>query len=66
MIGALISLVVYLIIAGIIWWAVTTIVGVLPLPDPIKKVINVLMVVILCLILVFALLELLPALPSLR
>jgi hypothetical protein len=33
MIDALISVVIYLVIAGLIWWAVTTILGVLPLPE---------------------------------
>lgn len=42
MIDTLISLIVTLIICGVIWWAVTTILGVLPLPEPIKTVINVL------------------------
>lgn len=60
MIDVLISIIIYLIIAGLIWWAVTTILGVIPLPEPIKTVINVLMIVLLCLIVIFALLPLLP------
>ena len=60
MIDALISVVIYLVIAGLIWWAVTTILAVLPLPDPIKTVINVCMIVILILIIVSALLPLIP------
>lgn len=60
MIETLITVVVYLIIAGLIWWAVTTILGVIPLPEPIKTVINVIMIVILCLIVIYALLALLP------
>jgi len=60
MIDALISVVIYLIIAGLIWWAVTTILGVVPLPEPIKTVINVIMIVILVLIVVSALLPLIP------
>lgn len=58
MISTLISIIVFLIIAGLIWWAVTTILGVIPLPDPIKTVVNVLLVVVLCLILIYALLPL--------
>lgn len=61
MISVLISIVIYLIIAGLIWWAVTTILGVIPLPEPIKTVINVVMIVILCLIVIYALLPLIPA-----
>lgn len=60
MIETLISVIIYLIIAGLIWWAVTTILGVIPIPEPIKTVINVLMIVVLCLIVVYALLPLIP------
>ena len=60
MVETLITLVIYLIIVGLIWWAVTTILAVIPLPEPIKTVINVLMIVILCLIVIFALLNLIP------
>jgi hypothetical protein len=65
MISTLISIIVFLIIAGLIWWAVTTILGVIPLPDPIKAVVNVLLVVVLCLILIYALLPL-ANVPALR
>lgn len=58
MIDTLISLIVLLIICGVVWWAVTTILGVLPLPEPIKTVINVLMIVVLCLIVIYALVPL--------
>ena len=66
MIETLISVIIYLIIAGLIWWAATTIIGVLPMPEPIKTVINVLLVVVLCLIVIYALLPLLHAVPRLR
>lgn len=59
MIEALISVVIYLVIAGLIWWAVTTILGVIPLPEPIKTVVNVILIVVLCLIVIYALLPLL-------
>lgn len=65
MIETLISVIIYLLIAGLIWWAVTTILGVIPLPEPIKTVINVLLVVVLCLIVIYALLPLLHV-PRLR
>lgn len=58
MIETLISIIVYLLIAGLIWWAVTTILGVIPIPEPIKTVINVLLIVVLCLIVIYALLPL--------
>lgn len=60
MIEVLISVVIYLIIAGLIWWAVTTILGVIPLPEPIRTVVNVIMIVVLCLIVIYALLPLIP------
>lgn len=60
MISALISLVIWLIVVGVIYWAVTTILALLPIPEPIKSVINVVMIVILVLIVVYALLSLIP------
>lgn len=60
MIEVLISVIIYLIVAGLIWWAVTTILGLIPIPEPIKTVINVLMIVVLCLIVIYALLPLIP------
>lgn len=59
MVEALISIIVYLIIAGLLWWAATTILGVMPIPEPIKTVIRVLLIVVLCLIVIYALLPLL-------
>lgn len=60
MVETLISVIVYLIIAGLIWWAITTVLGVIPLPEPIRTVVNVLLVVVLCLIVIYALMPLLP------
>ncbi|MDE2105412.1 MAG: hypothetical protein KGL39_49755 [Patescibacteria group bacterium] len=60
MIDTLIAVIVYLIIAGLLWWAVTTILAVMPIAEPIKTVIRVLMVVVLCLIVIYALLPLVP------
>lgn len=66
MIEVLISIVIYLIIAGLVWWAITTILGVIPLPEPIKTVINVIMIVVLVLVVLYALLPLLHAVPTPR
>lgn len=60
MIDVLIQVIIYLIIAGLIWWAISTIVGVIPIPEPIKTVVNVLLIVVLCLIVIYALLPLIP------
>lgn len=64
MIEALISLVIYLVIAGLIWWAVSTIVNAIPMPEPIKTVVNVILVVIICLIVLYALLGLIGHIPK--
>lgn len=61
MIAALISLLIYLVIVGLIWWAAMTVVAVIPLPEPIRTVVRVILIVILCLIVIYALLSLLPA-----
>ena len=58
MISSLITLIIYLIIVGVIYWAVTTILGIIPLPAPIAQVIRVLLIVILVLVVVYALLGL--------
>lgn len=65
MIETLISVIVLLIVVGLIWWAVTTILGVIPIPEPIKTVINVLLIVVLCLIVIYALVPLIKV-PLLR
>jgi hypothetical protein len=59
MIGALISIIVTLIIVGVIWWAVQQLLPMIPLPEPFRKIIYVLMIVILVLIVVWVILTLL-------
>jgi hypothetical protein len=59
MIDALIHLVVMLLIVGVIWYAVTSILPLIPLPAPIAQVVNVLLIVILALIVIYALVPLL-------
>ena len=66
MIETLIQVIIYLVIAGLIWWAVSQILNLVPLPAPIKGIINVVMIVILCLICLYALLPLLNVVPRLR
>lgn len=65
MIETLISVIVLLVVLGLVWWAATTILGVIPLPEPIKTVVNVLLIVVLCLIVIYALMPLIH-LPALR
>lgn len=64
MVGTLINLIIWLVILGLIWWAVTTVLGVIPLPEPIRTVINVILVVVLCLILISVLLQIVGGLTS--
>lgn len=60
MIAALISLLIGLLILGIIWWAVTRIFAVLPIAEPFRTVIYVVLVLIACLIVIYLLLGFLP------
>ena len=64
MVATLISIVIYLIFAGLVYWAVTTVIGVIPLPEPIRTVVNVILVVVLCLIFLYALLPLVQHIPT--
>jgi hypothetical protein len=59
MISALIGAIVVLIIAGVCWWAVQQLLPLIPLPEPFRKIIYVLMVVILVLIVIWVILMLL-------
>jgi hypothetical protein len=47
---ALLEIIVVLIIAGVIWWAIQQLLPLLPLPDPFRRIVNVLLVVVLVLI----------------
>lgn len=60
MLGALIQLLITLLIVGVIWWAVTQIIGLIPLPEPVGRIVNVLLIVILAFIVIYALAALLP------
>lgn len=60
MIGALINLLVVLLIVGVIWWAVTSVLGLLPLPAPVGQIVNIILILILALIVINALLGFLP------
>jgi hypothetical protein len=61
MIGTLISIIITLIIVGVIFWAVQTLLPLIPLPEPFRRIIYVLMVVILVLIVVYVIAGLLGA-----
>jgi len=59
MIGTLISIVIVLIIVGVVWWAIQQLLPLIPLPEPFRRIIYVLMVVILVLIVVYVIVTLL-------
>lgn len=59
LISALIYIIVALIIIGVIFWAVQTLLPLIPLPPAFRTVIYVLMVVIMVLVVVYVLLQLL-------
>jgi hypothetical protein len=61
MIGTLISIVITLIIVGVIWWAIQQLLPLLPLPEPFRKIIYVLLIVILVFIVLWVILTLLGA-----
>ncbi len=50
MIGALIGIIFALIILGVLWWAVQTLMALIPIAEPFKTIIYVLCVLILVLI----------------
>ncbi len=59
MIGTLISIIFTLIILGVIWWAITQLLPLIPLPEPFAKIIYVLMVVIVVLVVLWVIASLL-------
>jgi hypothetical protein len=61
MISTLISIIITLIVVGVIFWAVQTLLPLIPLPEPFRRIIYVLMVVILVLIVVYVIAGLLGA-----
>jgi hypothetical protein len=46
---------------GVIWWAVQQLLPLIPLPEPFRRIINILMMVILILVVVWVILVLLGA-----
>lgn len=58
MIGALIGIIITLIVVGVLWWALQQLLPLIPLPEPFRKIIYVLMVVVLVLIVLWVILAL--------
>lgn len=59
MIGTLIGIIITLIILGVIWWAISQLLPMLPLPEPFARIIHILLIVILVLIVIWVILSLL-------
>jgi len=53
MIETLIGLLIAVLIIGLLWWAAQSIIAVVPLPEPFRTIVYVLLIVILVLICIF-------------
>ena len=60
-IGALIGIIVTIVIVGVVYWAITQLLPMIPLPEPFARIVHVLLVVILVLIVLWAILALVGA-----
>jgi len=61
MIGALIGIIITLIIVGVVYWAITQLLPLIPLPEPFARIIHVLMIVLLVIVVLWVILKLLGA-----
>lgn len=64
MIGALFTLLIYIVVLGILWYAIDYALTNIPIPDPPARFIRILVVVIFCIILVGVLLNLVGVSPG--
>lgn len=60
-IGTLVSIILLLVIIGVVWWAIQQLLPLIPLPEPFRRIIYVLMMVVLVLIVLWVILVLLGA-----
>jgi len=61
MIGTLISIIVTIILVGVIYWAITQLLPLIPLPEPFARIVHVLLMVLLVLVVLYVILMLLGA-----
>lgn len=61
MIGTIIGIIIAIIVLGVIWWAVQQLLPLIPLPDPFRQIIYVLMILLLVLIVIWVIVTLLGA-----
>lgn len=59
-VGALVSLLVWVVVVGLILWVVYWGVSQVPLPEPIATVVRVVLILVVCLVAINLLLQLLP------
>jgi len=58
MISALVTLIIYLLVLGLLYWLVIYVVDAVPIPDPLNRIIKIALMVIMVLIVVVLLLNL--------
>ena len=66
MIQSLIYLIVYLIVIGLVFWLLTYLIDIVPLPEPFNRVAKIALMVVAVLIVIFLLLGLVGEAPRLR
>jgi hypothetical protein len=59
MISALITLIVYLLVIGLLYWLVIYVIDAVPIPDPPARVIKIALMVLMVLVIIVLLLQLL-------
>jgi hypothetical protein len=57
MIGALINLIVWLLIIGVLWYLVIYVLDAIPVPDPPNRIIKIVITVVFCLVLLVVVLN---------
>jgi len=64
-IGTLIGIIIVLIVLGVIYWAITQLLPLIPLPESFHRIIHVLLVLILVLVVLWVILQILGAVVTL-
>ena len=59
MIGTMIGIILVLIIIGVVWWAITQLLPMIPLPEPFARIIYVLMVLLMVFVVIWVIITLL-------
>ena len=62
----LIHLLIYLLVVGVIIALIWYVIGAIPIPDPLGRIIKVVVMVIACIVVILALLQLAGGFPALR